>query len=199
MEVEQPKKKFPAWATALIVVCVLFFGGLFALRMGLHYLFSTKSGEYLTQKAAEKTLEKMLEQAGDGKEKVEVNLGEGGQGINIKSKEGGSQGFAFQAGDKMPGDFPSDIAIFNPAEFKGHVMVMGMHSLEWESQRPMQEVAQFYQNKMVSNGWQSTLNNSGAEGYAGGFKKGDRQVMVKISGEEGRSDINLMYGQIPRN
>lgn len=191
---EQEKKKFPAWAIALITIFVIFFVGIIAVGAAFHYFFGGKRGESLAKRAVGTVVEELIEKASDGKANVKLNLGEKEQEITIKDKQSGEV-LAFKAGSELPSDFPKDISIFNPSKFTSHVSVMGMHTLIWETQSPIPVVAAFYQSRMSANGWQVTNNVSAEDGQFLTFNKGNRETMVQIGKEEGKTVFSIVWGK----
>ncbi len=189
---EVKKKKFPKWVIVLLVLFGFFIIGTAVVSFGIRYFLTSRGGERLAKEAAGKLIEQVINKESGGN--VDVKIGE--EGVTIQEKRNGGA-VAFRASEKMPPDFPADIPVFSPAEFKGNVSVMGMQSFSWKSEKPASEVFQFYQSKMGANGWQ-TLQTSNREGrFSVSYMKGKRQVMLQVSGNDSHSNIQVMSGVMP--
>lgn len=169
---EMKKKKFPKWVVVLLVLFGFFVVGSAVISFGIRHFLGGDRGQMLAQEAAEAIMEKTIEQGG-GKMDPHVEI------------------------DMKHANFPSDLAVFSPSEFKGHVNVMGMESFSWKTDKPVAEVAQFYLDKMVGGGWQMMLTDDSGKNYGASFKKGNKQAMLNVSDNEGTTEINVIYGAAP--
>lgn len=191
------KKKIPGWAKFLIVIAILGAVGLTIIGIGLRIAatwLTSKSGQYMTEEGIKHGIEKVMEtgmkQAGMGDTKVHLS----DNGLVLKDEKTGQQ-IAFQADQKMPTGFPSDIPVFQPSQVQGSMIMGAMTMVTLETASPVTDVYNFYQKELLTNGWQSAFAGPvSIDTYTGIFKKGNTALTVSANKDGDKTSLVLSYG-----
>ena len=171
-------KPIPLWSKVVIGLAIfgtLLWGGIWVLT---YMVLRGGGGERLAEMAVEKVVEKALEENGEEGAKVEVDL----EGQKFSYQQEGTQNkMQFGEGVEIPADFPKDIPIFQPSRVKGVMNIGGTMNLNLATEKPVSEVATFYQSQLSGQGWSevTALNNEGQ--FFGTYTKEAGQVTLAIS------------------
>ena len=192
----EDKKGFPVWVIVFIsffflILMILFFA------MGVHFFFKSKTVTTATQGFTERIVQKIVdtvvEKVTGGKGEVKIHLGEK-QEFVFKDKKNG-QTFAFKTTSSLPSDFPKDIPIFTPSHFTRNAEALGFNTYSWETNKPVKEVALFYQTQLKASGWKESGSiPSSEEGAILNFKKGKETLMIQIASDNRQTNFNLVVG-----
>jgi hypothetical protein len=199
METQTVKKKIPGWAKFLIVIAILGVVGLTIIGIGLRLVagwLTSKGGQYLTEEGIKEGIEKVVEtgmkQSGMA-EQPKVDITE--KGLVLRDEKTG-QKIAFEADQKLPDGFPSDIPVFQPSQAQGSMIMGPMTMVTIEASAPAPQVAAFYQAQLPGQGWTSVFAAPAeAQSMMAIYRKENRQVTVNVTGEgDAKSSLTLTYG-----
>ena len=190
-----PKNKIPTWIKVLLILFVLFVG--FFLLLGtclglLGHFMTTKGGQAMMEKGLEKVIEKGLETK-DGK-KPDLDLEINKEGMEIKDK-GTGEVFNLQVGQGVPDGFPKDVPVYAPATVLNSMVLGPAKMLNLETPSDFNAVSEFYKTKLPSEGWKLvTAMNVTETDSMNIYQKGDSQLTVTVTKQEGKTAIGLMTG-----
>lgn len=110
---------------------------------------------------------------------------------------GGENAFEMKTGKKveLPSDFPDDVPVFPDATLVTSVSAPDGIMLSSESTANPEDVLAFYKKELGSEGWttEAEMNMGGQRMIS--FSKGDRQVTITASSDEGQTQISLTLGR----
>jgi len=192
------KKKIPGWAKFLIVIAILGAVGLTIIGIGLRMAatwLTSKGGEYMTEDGIKRGIEKVMEtgmkQAGMS-EQPKVSITD--DGLVLKDEKTG-QVIAFQANQKLPDGFPSDIPVFSPSQVMGSMIMGPMTMVTLETVSSLTDVSNYYQKELITGGWQSVFVAPASDtNYSGLFKKGNLALTISANKEGDKTNLVLSYG-----
>jgi hypothetical protein len=104
----------------------------------------------------------------------------------------------------QPGDLWSDIPIYNGATQVQNVSSQqlggnkeSLKVIEWrffEATADLTTVSNFYQSQMPSKGWTKTMWMDMGPLSQGTFQKNSRECLIQVTGDQGKTTINIMSG-----
>jgi len=110
---------------------------------------------------------------------------------------GGENKFEMKTGKKveLPADFPDDVPVFPDATLVTSVSAPDGIMLSSESTAKPDDVLAFYKKELGSEGWttEAEMNMGGQRMIS--LSKGDRQVTITASSDEGQTQISLTVGR----
>jgi hypothetical protein len=99
---------------------------------------------------------------------------------------------------RLPENFPEDLPIYPHVDrtlgSKADKRAMGAM---FESTKPPEEVFQYYQNKLVEQGWEIQGEINLGDQRALNVRKGDEVASVLINYQDGKTQITLLTGKDP--
>ncbi len=199
------KKQFPLWLKGIIGLAVVG-GGVGVMAMVgtrlLPYLVPESlrtlltgnktgdAGAKLTEKSIEELLEKSFKGAG-----IPIDLNTKTGGVAFKDEQGKT---LFGIKGDLPRDFPADIPVFQPSTVAGSMMMGPNKSLQLETDKPLEEVTEFYKSAMAERGWleDHSAQAFGNQPYTTNWIKGHRQVaIIATPPEDGKTLIIVNVNQ----
>ena len=146
-------------------------------------------GKSVSQKASEKTAEKIIEKQTGGKADVDINKGN----VKVETKEG-----KMEAGEnvKLPSDFPKDIYVID-GTIKAAISDQARDSqtISIETDKSMDEVSSLYQEKLKSDGWKITGTMAYGDVSTVVAEKDNRTASVVISKGDNKTTVTLSTGK----
>lgn len=145
----------------------------------------------VAEKAAEKKVEKIIEDQTGGK--ADVNISE--KSMEIKTEDGELN---IKAGTsaKLPEHFPSDVFIYKNAEIKMSMEMPQGNTVSFQTKESKDQVIDNYKKKMKAKGWSQAMAMDMGEAASLTFKKGKRITQVTIAKEDESTIITLMATKI---
>ncbi len=105
----------------------------------------------------------------------------------------------FSSSNKLPADFPSDVPLYPGAKVQSSVSSAqaqgGGHYVGLETNDAVASVAGWYKTEIVAKGWKVTLSMDADGSSLLGGSKDDRELMVTVSGEGGKTTIGIAVSQ----
>lgn len=108
-------------------------------------------------------------------------------------KGGGENQFEMKTGKKVdvPADFPDDIPVYPDSTVVTSMATSEGFMLASESTAELDDVLAFYKEKLGGEGWTTEAEMSMGPQRMISFSKGERQLMVTASRDEGQTQISL--------
>lgn len=152
-------------------------------------LFLAGCGKSVSQKASEKTAEKIIEAQTGGKADVDIN----DKNVKVETAQG-----TMETGEsvKLPADFPKDVYVI-----EGTIKVAfsdnesRAQTISIETGKSVEEAATAYQEKLKADGWQitGTMNFGDSASVMG--EKDSRIVTVAASKSDNKTVVNINVGK----
>jgi len=145
-------------------------------------------GYFLQQKSAEKTAEKVIEDATGGK----VDISEGGNKVTIETDEG-----KLTVGqNQIPDNFPSDVPVYTGAEVITSSESGDNFTLALKSTDTVSKVSDYYNGEVKSNGWTIANSSNIAGSTSITATKDGRQLNIVITKDtEGQTAIAIVINK----
>lgn len=143
----------------------------------------------IARKATEEATEKVIEKE-TGKE-TEIDVGEGK--VKVKTEEGETE---FEAGGKLPDDFPKAFPIYKGAEAEGIIRTDSQGKVQFNvnfvTKDEFSKVLDFYKKKLPESGYKiSTITEAEEGAFLYLVKNGENVGMVVINKEPDRTIITV--------
>ena len=174
MPEESHQKKSSGNKTILIIIVVI---AVLVLLGGLSY--------FLQQKSAEKTAEKVIEDATGGK----VDISEGGNKVSIETDEG-----KLTVGqNQVPENFPSDVSIYPGSEVVTSSESGENFTLTLTTSDSVSKVGEFYRDDLEKNGWSISEAPIVGDSFITTGTKGTRKVdIIAAPNNDGKTGITIV-------
>ena len=145
--------------------------------------------QMIARKAGEMITEKMIENASDGKAKVDVKDGS----MTVTTSEG-----TFTTnGGKMPDGWPEDVPVYpgSSVQFSGTSAMEagGGMGLVLMSEDAPASVVTFYKTKLAAEGWATGTTMEGQGSTILIMTKGAKALSLTVTGAEGGTSITMGY------
>ncbi|MEK7174494.1 MAG: hypothetical protein AAB759_02445 [Patescibacteria group bacterium] len=144
------------------------------------------ASRFAGKSASERTLESLT----GGKVNVDSGSGE----VTVKTDEG-----TWVGSNKLPADFPSDVPLYPGAKVQSSVSAAqeqgGGNYVGLETSDAAASVASWYKAEIVANGWKVTLNMDASGSSLLGGSKDNRELMVTVSEDGGKTTIGIAVSQ----
>lgn len=139
----------------------------------------------IARKATEKAVEKAVEKATGKETDVEVDE----RKVKVKTEEGETQ---FEAGGKIPEDFPKDFPVYKGARVEGVIRTESggkvQFNIEFATDDDFSKVVTFYKDKLPKAGYKISVITETDEGVFLNLVKGGGSVgMVEINKEKDKT------------
>lgn len=147
-------------------------------------LFMFGCGRKAGEKAAERQIEKGLQESSGGDAKVDID----GDSISIETEDGAMQMSSGKQA-KIPEAFPKDV--FVHGDIQVAMTVPQGFSLVLQTKDTQDKVAEIYSKKMQAAGWSREMSADMGGQKMSIFKKEDRTVSLVTTAVDGNTQIAL--------